>query len=70
MAMLAQSTSAARNYRRRQREILDALSALRSLVDEHARMACHEPDNWGFVGELGFVHSRLDDISQFLRGRT
>jgi hypothetical protein len=70
MAMATTHALARDAYRRRQRDIAATLARIRELVDEHARMACHELDNWGFVGELGFVHSRLDDVSRFLRGRT
>lgn len=70
MAMVPSHASARDAYRSRQRDIAAVLARIHELVEDHARMACHELDNWGFVGELGFVHSRLDDVSRFLRGRT
>jgi hypothetical protein len=70
MAMTISHASARAAYRSRQRDIAATLARIQELVEDHAHMASHEFDNWGFVGELGFVHSRLDDVSRVLRGRT
>ena len=64
--MPTSSTSAREAYRRRKRDIAAALTGIQSLVDQHSRMAAQEPGNWGFVGELGHVRSRLEEVNRFL----
>ena len=60
--------SASPAYEAKIKEIRRTLSDIDEELNEHIRELSSQPDNYGYVGDLGHIQSELIGVLRFLRG--
>ena len=59
---------AAHLYATRSEHIHERLATIKLLLRQHETAASKSPRDWSFVGDLGAVSAKLDEIASFLLG--
>jgi len=58
--------TAVQEYESRKRNIISKLAGINKLLKKHAKKQEQNPNNWGFVGDLGKVEELLSEIQNLL----
>ena len=65
--LLVAKESADQEYQRRSKDVAKMLAQIKKEVAKHNKKQKQDPQNWGFVGDMGHVYSELVDIHSFLQ---
>lgn len=58
--------TAQQTYQNKQISIRQKMAYLKSQLENHADMQNIESSNWGYIGDLGFVEEKLDELIDFM----
>jgi hypothetical protein len=54
-------------YESKTKEVEQQLQQIKLTIKKHNRKFKQEPNNWGYLGDLGYVSDKLNEIIQFIR---
>lgn len=54
-------------YDSKTKEVEQQLQQIKLTIKKHNQNFKQEPNNWGYLGDLGYVSDKLNEIIQFVR---
>lgn len=54
-------------YQSKNKEIQKKISVLMNKLETHKKEFNKNPVNWGYLGDLGYINDRLDEVLSFIK---